>query len=142
MVFCDLYPLDTEPLNRLSQSPLKMGSKTAKFQHRFQARRSGSGLRRWQDSAGPPALSHPLSAVHEAGESASWRENVAEGNCPAVPGRCYSCESAVDRPILQQFFAETPTDQVYLLERGEVKAQGTFEELTRANERFREMASA
>jgi hypothetical protein len=38
--------------------------------------------------------------VHEAGESAIWREKVAEGNCRAVPGRCYSCESAVDRPIL------------------------------------------
>jgi ATP-binding cassette, subfamily B, bacterial PglK len=31
-------------------------------------------------------------------------------------------------------------DQIYLLERGEVKAQGLFEELTQANERFRAMA--
>ena len=33
-------------------------------------------------------------------------------------------------------------DQIYLLERGEVKAQGTFEELTQASERFREMAAS
>ena len=33
-------------------------------------------------------------------------------------------------------------DQIYLLERGEVKAQGTFEELTQANERFRAMAAS
>jgi ATP-binding cassette, subfamily B, bacterial PglK len=33
-------------------------------------------------------------------------------------------------------------DQIYLLERGEVKAQGTFEELTQANERFRAMATS
>ena len=33
-------------------------------------------------------------------------------------------------------------DQIYLLERGEVKAQGTLEELTQASERFRAMASA
>jgi ABC-type multidrug transport system fused ATPase/permease subunit len=32
-------------------------------------------------------------------------------------------------------------DQIYFLERGEVKAQGTFEELTQANERFRAMAT-
>ena len=32
-------------------------------------------------------------------------------------------------------------DQIYLLERGEVTAQGTFEELTQANERFRAMAA-
>jgi ATP-binding cassette, subfamily B, bacterial PglK len=32
-------------------------------------------------------------------------------------------------------------DQIYLLERGEVKAQGTFEELTQASERFRAMAA-
>jgi len=32
-------------------------------------------------------------------------------------------------------------DQIYLLERGEVKDQGTFEELTQANEKFRAMAS-
>jgi ATP-binding cassette, subfamily B, bacterial PglK len=33
-------------------------------------------------------------------------------------------------------------DRIYLLERGEVKAQGTFEELTQANERFRVMAAS
>jgi ABC-type multidrug transport system fused ATPase/permease subunit len=33
-------------------------------------------------------------------------------------------------------------DQIFLLERGEVKAQGTFEELTQASERFRAMASS
>ena len=33
-------------------------------------------------------------------------------------------------------------DQIFLLERGEVKAQGTFEELTQANEQFREMAAS
>jgi len=33
-------------------------------------------------------------------------------------------------------------DQIYLLERGEVKAQGTFEELQQADERFRAMAQA
>jgi ABC-type multidrug transport system fused ATPase/permease subunit len=33
-------------------------------------------------------------------------------------------------------------DQIYLLERGEVKAQGTFEELTQASERFRTMAAS
>jgi ATP-binding cassette, subfamily B, bacterial PglK len=33
-------------------------------------------------------------------------------------------------------------DQIYLLERGEVKAQGTFEDLTQANERFRAMAAS
>jgi len=33
-------------------------------------------------------------------------------------------------------------DQIYLLERGEVKAQGTFEELTQANEKFRAMAAS
>jgi ABC-type multidrug transport system fused ATPase/permease subunit len=32
-------------------------------------------------------------------------------------------------------------DQIYLLERGEVKAKGTFDELTEANERFRAMAA-
>ena len=32
-------------------------------------------------------------------------------------------------------------DQIYLLAQGEVKAQGTFEELTQANERFRAMAA-
>jgi ATP-binding cassette, subfamily B, bacterial PglK len=31
-------------------------------------------------------------------------------------------------------------DQIFILERGEVKAQGTFEELKQANERFRAMA--
>lgn len=31
-------------------------------------------------------------------------------------------------------------DQIYLLERGEVRASGTFEELTQVNERFRAMA--
>ena len=31
-------------------------------------------------------------------------------------------------------------DQIYLLERGEVKAQGTFDELTNASEEFRTMA--
>ncbi|MDA8632049.1 ABC transporter ATP-binding protein/permease, partial [Litoricolaceae bacterium] len=33
-------------------------------------------------------------------------------------------------------------DQIYLLERGEVKAQGTFEELTQANEQFRLMVAS
>jgi len=33
-------------------------------------------------------------------------------------------------------------DQIYLLKRGEVKASGTFEELTQANERFRAMAGS
>jgi ABC-type multidrug transport system fused ATPase/permease subunit len=33
-------------------------------------------------------------------------------------------------------------DQIYLLEQGEVKAQGTFEELTQANEQFRAMAAS
>lgn len=33
-------------------------------------------------------------------------------------------------------------DKIYLLERGEVKAQGTFEELTQANGRFRAMAAS
>jgi ABC-type multidrug transport system fused ATPase/permease subunit len=33
-------------------------------------------------------------------------------------------------------------DQIYLLEQGQVKAQGTFEELTQANERFRAMAAS
>ena len=33
-------------------------------------------------------------------------------------------------------------DQIYLLEQGEVKAQGTFDELTQANERFRAMAAS
>jgi len=33
-------------------------------------------------------------------------------------------------------------DQIYLLERGEVKGQGTFDELTQANERFRAMAAS
>lgn len=33
-------------------------------------------------------------------------------------------------------------DQIYLLEQGEVKAQGTFEELTQASERFRAMATS
>lgn len=33
-------------------------------------------------------------------------------------------------------------DQIYLLERGEVKAKGTFEELTQINERFRAMATS
>jgi len=33
-------------------------------------------------------------------------------------------------------------DQIYLLERGEVKAQGTFEELRQTNERFRAMAAS
>ena len=33
-------------------------------------------------------------------------------------------------------------DQIYLLERGEVKAQGTFKELTQASERFRAMAAS
>ena len=33
-------------------------------------------------------------------------------------------------------------EQIYLLEQGEVKAQGTFEELTQANERFRAMAAS
>ena len=33
-------------------------------------------------------------------------------------------------------------DQIYLLERGEVKVKGTFEELTQANERFRAMAAS
>ena len=33
-------------------------------------------------------------------------------------------------------------DQIYLLERGEVKAQGTFDELTQANESFRAMAGS
>ena len=33
-------------------------------------------------------------------------------------------------------------DQIYLLEHGKVKAQGTFEELTQANERFRVMAAS
>jgi len=32
-------------------------------------------------------------------------------------------------------------DQIYLLERGEVKAQGTFEELTASNLVFRKMAT-
>ena len=32
-------------------------------------------------------------------------------------------------------------DQIFLLEQGELKAQGNFEELTRANDRFRTMAS-
>ena len=31
-------------------------------------------------------------------------------------------------------------DQIYLLERGEVKAQGTFDELTNTSEEFRTMA--
>jgi len=42
--------------------------------------------------------------VHEAGESATWCKNVAEGNCSAVPSRCYSRESAVDRPTLYPSF--------------------------------------
>ena len=33
-------------------------------------------------------------------------------------------------------------DQIYLLERGEVKAKGTFEELSQANEQFRAMAAS
>ena len=33
-------------------------------------------------------------------------------------------------------------DQIFLLERGELKAQGTFEELTQTNERFRAMAAS
>jgi ABC-type multidrug transport system fused ATPase/permease subunit len=33
-------------------------------------------------------------------------------------------------------------EQIYLLERGEVKAQGTFEELTQSNEQFRAMAAS
>jgi len=33
-------------------------------------------------------------------------------------------------------------DTVYLLEKGELKAQGTFDELTQANERFRAMATS
>ena len=33
-------------------------------------------------------------------------------------------------------------DQIYLLEQGEVKAQGTFEELTQASEQFRAMAAS
>ena len=33
-------------------------------------------------------------------------------------------------------------DTIFLLERGELKAQGTFDELTHANERFRTMASS
>ena len=33
-------------------------------------------------------------------------------------------------------------DQIYLLERGEVKARGTFEELTQVNEKFRAMAAS
>jgi ATP-binding cassette, subfamily B, bacterial PglK len=33
-------------------------------------------------------------------------------------------------------------DQIYLLERGEVKAQGTFEELIQASDRFRAMAAS
>jgi len=31
-------------------------------------------------------------------------------------------------------------DSIFLLEKGVLKAQGTFDELTRANERFRTMA--
>ena len=33
-------------------------------------------------------------------------------------------------------------DQIYLLDRGELKASGTFEELTEANKRFRKMAAS
>jgi len=33
-------------------------------------------------------------------------------------------------------------DTIFLLERGELKAQGTFDELTQANERFRAMAAS
>ena len=33
-------------------------------------------------------------------------------------------------------------DRIYYLERGEVKAQGTFKELTQASERFRAMAAS
>jgi ABC-type multidrug transport system fused ATPase/permease subunit len=33
-------------------------------------------------------------------------------------------------------------DQIYLLEKGELKAQGTFEELTQVNEQFRAMAAS
>lgn len=33
-------------------------------------------------------------------------------------------------------------DQIYLLERGELKANGTFEELTKNNDRFREMVAS
>jgi len=32
-------------------------------------------------------------------------------------------------------------DTIFLLERGELKGQGTFDELTEANERFRAMAA-
>ena len=32
-------------------------------------------------------------------------------------------------------------DQIYLLDRGEVKAQGTFEELTKNNSQFKLMAN-
>ena len=32
-------------------------------------------------------------------------------------------------------------DQIYLMEQGEVKAQGTFEELTQTNDSFRAMAA-
>ena len=31
-------------------------------------------------------------------------------------------------------------DSIFLLEKGELRAQGTFDELTQANERFRAMA--
>jgi ABC-type multidrug transport system fused ATPase/permease subunit len=33
-------------------------------------------------------------------------------------------------------------DTIFLLEKGELKAQGTFDELTQANERFRAMAAS
>jgi len=32
-------------------------------------------------------------------------------------------------------------DTIFLLEKGELKGQGTFDELTEANERFRAMAA-
>ena len=41
-----------------------------------------------------------FSAVHEASESVTWRERVAEASCSAVRDGRDARESAVDRPSL------------------------------------------
>ena len=44
--------------------------------------------------------------------------------------------------IVHRFTTVRRCDQIYMFERGEVKAQGTFEELIKKNERFRAMAAS